>query len=161
MEPPANREELLQQIREERAALERVLAEVPAEKMIAPVLEGGWSVKDVLAHIAAWEGLMTGWVEESLRGGAPERPVTGDDWVDQLNAQLYEQHRETPLAEVQALFASSYERAYETASRLTEEELFDPNYFAWREGRPMYGLIGGNTCWHYPEHREMIERMLA
>jgi len=79
MTTPANRDELLQRIREEREALERAVARVPAEKMTEPLLEGGWSVKDVLAHIAAWEGLMVGWVEESLRGGTPDRPVTGDD----------------------------------------------------------------------------------
>ncbi|NLF63886.1 MAG: ClbS/DfsB family four-helix bundle protein [Chloroflexi bacterium] len=161
MTTPANRDELLQRIREEREALERAVARVPAEKMTEPLLEGGWSVKDVLAHIAAWEGLMVGWVEESLRGGTPDRPVTGDDWVDRLNAQLYEQYRDMPLAEVQALSASAYERAYAIASRLTEAQLFDPDYFAWREGRPIFELIGGNTFWHYPEHREMIERMLA
>jgi uncharacterized protein (TIGR03083 family) len=161
MEPSANREELLRQIRTEREALERVLARVPAEQMTEPMLDGDWSVKDVLAHIAAWEGLMVGWVEESLRGQTPERPVTGDDWVDQLNARLYKQYRETPLPEVQALFASSYERAYQTARQLSEEELFEPGHFAWREGRPLFELIGGNTCWHYPEHREMIEHMLS
>jgi hypothetical protein len=161
MDEPANREELLQQIREEREALERVLAQLPEQTMTEPLLDGGWSVKDTLAHIAAWEGLMVSWVEESLRGGWPERPATGDDWVDQLNARLYEQYREMPLPEVQALFASSYKRAYTLASQLTEEELFQPDRYAWRQGRPLYTLVAGNTCWHYPDHRETMESLLA
>jgi hypothetical protein len=161
MEGPANKAELLQQIREEREALERVLARVPVDKMTEPLLDGGWSVKDALAHIAAWEGLMVGWVEESLRGETPDRPVTGDDWVDQLNARLYQQYRDMPLAEVQALFASSYERAYETTGRLSDEELFEPERFAWRNGSPLYVLVAGNTSWHYPDHREMIEQIMT
>jgi hypothetical protein len=160
-ELPDNREELLRQIREEREAFERVLAQIPEKMLLQPLLDGGWSVKDILSHIAAWEGMMRDWVEAALRGETPDRPVRGDDWVDALNVSLYEKNKAEALASVQLLFAASYERAYETAMRLTGAELFDPDYFAWRAGSPLAVLVAANTCWHYREHREQLERLVG
>lgn len=160
-ELPANRTDLLRQIREERAELVQALARVPAAARTKPLLDGGWSVKDALAHIAAWERMMVEWVEVTLRGETPDRPVTGDDWVDQLNAALYEKHKEMSLADVQSLFATSHKRAYAIARRLSEEELFEPDRFVWRQGSPLVVLIAANTCWHYPEHRAQLEMLVA
>lgn len=159
-ELPENREELLQRIRDERVALERVLAQVSQERMSEPLLDGGWSVKDAMAHIAAWETMMAGWVETTLRGETPDRPVTGDDWVDSLNTALYEQHRESTLADVRALFAAAHERAYQVASNLSNSDLFKMDRFPWRQGSPLAVLVAANTFWHYPEHREQVERLL-
>lgn len=160
-ELPANRDDLLRQIRDERAALEQTLARVPPDAMTEPLLDGGWSVKDALAHVAAWEGMMVEWVEATLRGETPDRPATGDDWVDQLNAALHAKHKEMLLADVQSLFASSHKRAYAIARRLSEEELFEPDRFAWRQGVPLVVLVAANTCWHYPEHRAQLEKLAA
>lgn len=158
---PGNREELLQRIRDERTALEQMLGQVPEARLPAPLLEGGWSVKDAMAHIAAWETMMADWVETTLRGETPDRPASGDDWVDSLNAALYEQNRESALADVRAFFAAAHKRAYRLASTLSEAELFEGERFAWRQGSPLAVLVAANTFWHYPEHREQVERLLA
>lgn len=160
-ELPRSREELLREIREERAAFEAILAQVPEQRLLQPLLDGGWSVKDVLAHIAAWEELMVAWVEATLRGETPDRPVRGDNWVDKLNTSLYEKNKPMTLADVQWQFTTSYERAYETAMRLSSAELFESERFAWRAGSPLAVLVAANTCWHYREHREQLERFLA
>lgn len=159
-ELPANREDLLERIREERADLERTLAQVPEATMTDPLLEAGWSVKDVLAHIAAWEGMMVEWIEATLRGETPDRPVAGDDWVDDLNASLHEKYKEVSLAEVRSMFAASFQQAYETASGMSEENLFDPDRFSWRQGSPLVVLVAANTCWHYPEHRAQLAQLI-
>jgi hypothetical protein len=91
---PTTKRELLEMIGEERAALEAALAPLSEAEMLEKRLPGGWSVKDVLAHITSWEQLMVQWTETSLRGEIPERPVTGDDWVDELNARLHDENEE-------------------------------------------------------------------
>lgn len=151
------KDELLRRIELERAALEAALEGLSEAEMLRPVLDGGWSVKDVLAHIVAWEQLMIGWVEASLRGERPERPVTSDNWVDQLNARFYEENRERPLADVLDEFHRSGAEARQTAESLSEEELFDPERFPWREGSALFTMVAANTCWHYQDHREAIE----
>ena len=148
--------ELLAAIRAERAALEEAVGALSDEEMLAPVFDGDWSVKDTLAHITAWEQLMIGWVEESLRGEVPRRPVTGDDWVDVLNAQLYEENADKSLGEVREAFAASYQDALALVERLDEEDLFDPERFAWREGSPLWKMVAANMNWHYKDHGEEI-----
>lgn len=148
--------ELLATIRAERRALEAAVEALDEVQMLEPVLDGGWSVKDTLAHITAWEQLMIGWVGEALHGVVPERPVAGDDWVDVLNARLYEENAEKPLAEVREAFAASYDEAVALVERVEEEDLFDPERFAWRDGSPLWHMVAANTNWHYKDHREAI-----
>lgn len=160
-EQVTSKAELLAAIREERAALEESVEALDEGQMLDPVFEGGWSVKDTLAHITAWEQLMIGWVEKSLRGEVPERPVTGDDWVDRLNARLYEENRDKPLDEVQEAFAASYQDALALVERLEEDDLFDPERFPWRDGSPLWQMVAANTNWHYKDHREAIADIAA
>jgi hypothetical protein len=160
METIESKEELLRRIREARAALEETLLPLDEAQMVAPLLDDGSSAKDTMAHISEWEQLMVRWIEESLRGETPQRPVEADDWVDELNAQLYAENKDKPLDAVQRIFSASYEQVLPAVEALSTEELFDPDHFAWREGHPLWHLVGGNTFWHYDEHREAIEQQL-
>ena len=148
--------ELMHQIKLEREALEAALKGLDESEMAAPAFDAGWSVKDTLAHISAWERLMVGWVETSRRGERPERPIIGDDWVDRLNARFYEEKRNAPLSEVLDEFQASGEAARRAVQALSEEELFDPEHFPWRDGSPLFTLVAANTLWHYQDHRQTI-----
>src|SRR5258706_2365113 len=57
MDTPKDKTELIERIRQEYAALERTIGELHEEQMTAKP-ESGWSVKDNLAHIAAWQGIL-------------------------------------------------------------------------------------------------------
>ena len=80
MEEPTTKSQILTAIQAERLALETLLAKIPPAQMTLPDLHEGWSVKDILAHITAWEELMQGWVQISLRGETPDRPAPGESW---------------------------------------------------------------------------------
>lgn len=160
-EQMTSKAELLGAVREERAALEEAVDALEEGQMLDPVFDGGWSVKDTLAHITAWEQLMIGWVEQSLRGEEPQRPVTGDDWVDRLNARLYEENADRPLDEVLEEFAGSYQEALALVERLEEDDLFDPERFPWRDGSPLWQMVAANTNWHYKDHRQAIADIAA
>jgi hypothetical protein len=58
-------------------------------------------------------------------------------------------------------FHRSYARAYSVVEALTEEDLIDPQRFAWRKGDPLWHMVAGNTWEHYQEHRESIENWLT
>ncbi len=154
--------EIMGLIRSERGSLERVLAELSEGQMTQPGVENSWSVKDILTHIIAWEKLMVGWIDESLRGEVPQRPAPGMTWddLDRLNEQIYLSNRDRDLADVLGDFHRSYERALATVEALTEEDLVDPQRFAWREGSPLWHMVAGNMWEHYQEHREPIEKWL-
>jgi hypothetical protein len=155
--------ELLAQIRAERDRLEATLAEVDEARVGQPGVVGVWSVKDLLVHIAAWETLMVGWLEEIQRGEVPEALAPGSSWdeLDALNEQIYLENRDRPLEEVQADFFVSFERAWNAVEKVPEELLIDPEQAPWREGHPLWQLVAANTFWHYQEHRASIDVWLA
>ncbi len=63
MTKQSSKVELLKDIQVEHARLDKMLSTLTAEEMIRPGVVGDWSVKDVLAHLAAWEQLLLGWYE--------------------------------------------------------------------------------------------------
>ena len=60
---------LLEEIQRERNMLDETLALVPTRLMTkAGVTHGGWSVKDILAHLVEWQEMNLGWYAAGLRG---------------------------------------------------------------------------------------------
>ena len=160
MSEPKSKQEVLDLIRGEREALLSILGGISAESMLEPNVQGDWSGKDLLAHIAVWEQRMVRWIRESLRGKTPEIGEEGFTWddLDRMNEQTYQENRDRPLDEVQAEFHASYAQALATVEGMTEEDLFDGERFAWRAGDPLLQMVAANTWWHYKEHREDFER---
>lgn len=152
--------ELLDAIRAGRKQLEAALAQLNESQMTQPGVESNWSVKDVLAHIVAWEQRMVLWVGQALRGEVPAIPATWDE-VHRLNEQSYWENRDRPLSEVLAEFQRSYPEALAVVEAAPEEDLMNPERFGWREGVPLARVVAANTWWHYAEHIESIQAWLG
>ena len=54
--------------------LEATLSKLSRNDMTKPVLENGWTVKDIVAHIFSWEQLMVKWINNALNEETPTRP---------------------------------------------------------------------------------------
>jgi hypothetical protein len=154
MEDQMTKRKLLELIKSERKKLEDCLAQISAEDRIIPGDENGWSVKDVMAHISAWEGKMRRWVEQIAAGDTPDRPPPGEPWpdLDQLNQHIYDENKGKSLAVVEAEFNNSYQETLRLVSSMPEADLIDPQRYEWTVNDPLYYLVGGNTFWHYEEH---------
>ena len=159
MDEQMTKSKLYEEIYNERDALEATLAGLNVSEMTDPTLEGCWAVKDVLAHIVDWEQRMVEWINESLDG---EGPDLSSDWSDEilnkLNQAIYEANKDRALQDVLEEFQLSYQQSWKAVERLTDEDLFDPHRFAWREGRPMWYIVEANMSGHYKEHNEAIKK---
>jgi hypothetical protein len=84
------------------------------------------------------------------------------DWddLDGLNRQTYLSNKDRPLSEVLSDFHASYQSSLAAVQALTEEDLLDPQRFAWRQGDPMWRMVAANTWWHYGEHSQQIRDWL-
>lgn len=158
---PESKAELLQFVQDGRHQFEAVLNQVPQDRMEEKGVETNWSVKDILAHITAWETKMTQVLGDMQTSDKmPDWPV-GDEGVDDLNAAFYEANKNKPMAQVLAEFEASYPRAFAATKAMSETDLFDPDRFAWRKGRPLWWMVAGNTFGHYWDHIPNIEAWLA
>ena len=145
-----NKAELLANIRSGREQLEAALARWSDEQMLTPILHGDWSIKDLIAHFGFWEGRVVTLYGQLMRA---EEPAADEPALDELNAQAYAQHQAQTLDEVRREERAAYSELLAIAANALEDDLFNPQRFAWTEGRPFASWIENNTYGHYEEHR--------
>lgn len=154
------KEKLLQKIEASRKQLQEVLGQVDRSQMTQPGVVGEWSVKDVVAHLTAWEDMMVTWLVDYPKGVPVERP-TSDAEFDEWNERIYLQNKDKPLEEVLRAFDSAHEMTLQALHDTPEEVLFEAGRYAYRGGLPLWQMVAGNTWWHYREHGEEIDNWLA
>ncbi len=153
------RDELLRRIRADRQRFDAILAGVPRERLAEPLLPGGWSIKDVMAHIA--------WGDRQGIGVIEARALVGSDlWnlsEDERNEAVVRESRSRDLDEVLQEYRAAYEDYLSALSQLTDEDLNEPERFSglteripgWRPWRVLYDPE------HYDEHGQTIESSVA
>src|SRR5262245_23759753 len=97
---PRSKAELLERARREYTALEQTLGRLSEAQMTARP-DDGWSVKDILAHIAAWQQILLtfhvgGRPFQEAAPGIPANYQT--DGVESINQGLYQRDKDRPLA---------------------------------------------------------------
>lgn len=157
LEQPASKADLLHHIRSERASLEAAIELLGASNLTQPVLDGGWSVKDVLAHITIWERRIVRAIGDGQRGETPAWPEPGwsIEQLDEINQLDFARDKDRSLDDVLGESLSSYQAALACAESLDEGELLRPP--AWRPNVTLIQMISANTWDHYREHIDQIE----
>jgi hypothetical protein len=144
-----NKADLLANIRAGRKQLEVTLARLSEEQMLVPVLHGGWSIKDLIAHFGFWEGRIITLYGQLSRG---EEPAADEPPLDELNAQAYAQHQAQTLDDVRRAERAAYTQLITLTAQASDDDLFNPQRFAWTQGKPFAEWIENNTYGHYEEH---------
>lgn len=158
-----SKEALLSDMEREHDALLALLADIPADRYGESGVWGdGWSVHDLLAHLAEWHALFLRWHAVGRSGKPPQMPAPGYKWNEtpRLNRAIQAKHRLRPLAEVRADFAATYEEILGLASALSEEQLLRPGHFAWTGKNPLVTYLGANTASHYRFAKKVLRRWL-
>ena len=124
----------------------------------------GWTVKDHLAHIAAWEHSLLALIEgrdRSLGMGLTE-PLEG---IDAINEAVRKLHESDTAEEALGYFRASHLQLVTALDKLSDGDLQKP-YSHYQpsdpdEERPVIGWVGGNTYEHYAEHIAWINQLLS
>ncbi len=134
---------VIKRLHAERRRLEANLAQLGREDIIRPNTMGEWSFKDVLAHLAHWEGFLLDWVPAARRGEKVEVPAPGLTWKDVhiLNQRIYEAHRDQSLEDVLEYFRDTHTRFMTLAEALTDEEMLTTGFYAFTGGGSLYDWL--------------------
>lgn len=146
----------------EYARLQSVLDQLSDEQMLQQGAEGQWSVKDIVAHIAAWESRLTQQITASVNGDAsalPE-PIAGAADMDRLNAAFYAAQQHLSLGTLLQHAHSVHDQMLAALQLLSDDDLTDPQRFGWTNGTPMTAIVAGDTYEHYEEHMQSIEALI-
>jgi hypothetical protein len=146
--------ELLAELDQEWAKIERICAGMSESEMVDPGAQGEWSVKDTLAHISAWEKYLLDRLGYVVTGQTPQYPVmiSWDD-VHRFNAQVNAENKDRPLTSVVIEFRNLYQGAMTVIEALSDELLNQPYAYDFPDDHiTLLQLIRANTCEHYREH---------
>jgi hypothetical protein len=149
-----NKAELLANIRSGRLQLDVALARLSEEQMLVPSLHGDWSIKDLIAHFGFWEGRIVTLYEQLMRDA---EPAADEPALDDLNAQAYAQHQAQTLDEVRREERAAYTQLIALTANASDDDLFNPQRFAWTQDKPFAEWIANNTYGHYEEHAADLE----
>ena len=159
----ASKKALIADIEREHQALCTLLREIPASRLREPGVWGdGWTVTDLVAHLAAWHRLFLSWYEEGLHDGTPVMPAAGFTWreLPRLNRDIQVRHRRRTFAAVRTEFNSGYRRIVSLVRGLPPRNLLAAGHFAWTGKYPLSTYLGPNTASHYRFARKVLRRWL-
>jgi uncharacterized protein (TIGR03083 family) len=153
---------VLGEIQAVRTEIEVLLARLDEDALTRPGPEGGWSIKDHLAHLTAWRRMVLG-----LLDGQPRHAALGVDLAtyrqgeDAINAALAARANDQPLAKVVAEFRQVYDDLAARLAQFDEAAWQAPYPLKPRPTYPRLDSIAGNTFEHDREHLAWIEEALA
>ena len=140
--------EALARFREVRSNLFSVLEDLSEEEQTQVPLVGQWTVRDVLAHILAWQEVAVQRLELFAAGRASEIRWVRNDDVDDTNTRLHQERMGLSLAQVRERLEKIGQQLEERLERLPE---------GLAEGtEPIAVWFPNCTYAHYQEHLDQI-----
>jgi len=156
---------LLSMARAERARWETLLAEVGEARMTQAGVEREWSVKDIIAHVTAYERWIVARLQSALRGETLRLETDQLD-LDQRNAWIFEENRNRPLHDVLTESQQVFQQLLKLVQALSDEDLIDPHRLEpfldplWTDGLPVWKCIAADSYEHYGQHIPSIRAWL-
>jgi hypothetical protein len=139
-----NRDQLLARIDRQWRAFNQALAGLPDAVMLEEGVVEGWSAKDVIAHVATWDGETLKALPLIMQGRRPPRY----GGVDNFNARQYESNARLSLPEARELLIVTHQRLLDLLATVPESWFATETRFRHR--------LRLDTWSHYPEHTEAI-----
>lgn len=149
--------ELAEAIGNEHRALDAVVRRLNSEQMRQTV-SGTWNVKDILGHIAAYEGAQRSALAAGL-GKAREQPVYFDD-IERWNEEQYQLRRERTPGAITAELHENSARYLSLIKSLHEEDLIKQIRFPWGGQGTVHAMIVEGLE-HERKHRQELESGLV
>ena len=158
------KDHILTALREQIDRWEGLLDRLNNDQINAPLLPSNWSTKDVLSHLRAWQQRSIARLEAALSDREPIFPkwlpeLNPDSEVstDQINAWIYETHRNESWLTVRQNWKDGFSRLLELGERISERDMMDETRYTWMETRPLALILIGT----YDHHQEHLDKLLA
>ena len=146
-----SRRALLEEMDEAYAQLQELMARVPADVWTSSrVNSAGWSLKDVVAHVADWAERCDAWC--AGRSGHDLPPGDGFKWNEtrELNQEIHRRRHEHALSRVLQDFEAGHAALRKHAAEMNEDELLAVGRIGWcGETWSAAKHLRANTAAHY------------
>ncbi len=128
-----SKDDVVKKIRSERNLLEKSVSNLTEQEMLLEGVVGEWSVKDILAHLMAWERLFLTWYESGLQGRKPNiAPVDmSGKAITTVNERFFHQYKHWTLRNVLTEFRISYRINYVWYDLYEGLQIAMPRFHRW------------------------------
>jgi hypothetical protein len=164
---PGSKIELLERMRAGRQEWDALIARIPDSVRTEPALAGGWSVKDLIAHVAAYENWTAAQIRAANEGRTPtdrelygveEMPEDPEGWdLDRQNAAIYARYKEMPLTEVMTFSSQAFSDLVAAVEGVSEEDITRTGAQAWAGDTTLLEIIPGQCYDHYAQHADELK----
>ena len=162
-ETQISKAELLANIEQGWNEFQAYLGSLTYEQVTLPTDPAGWTAKDHIAHLAAWEDSVNALLEKKSRrehmGIDDVEAWDNYDW-DKVNAIIQQRYHDLPMREVATMFFGIHERLIAQVNALSDADLQRP----YGEFQPDSSLDTPVIHWliidtyeHYDEHKDYID----
>ena len=123
---------LLARLAAERASLFTALLGLSEEQLTTAEPIPGWTIKDLLAHVAFWDGFHTNRMQMVADGRIQEIMEIGDDAdMDAFNSKILAKQKELPLEQALAMLQKERSGFKQMLKRLDDEALQGQIRLSW------------------------------
>ncbi|MGH9174322.1 MAG: DinB family protein [Vicinamibacterales bacterium] len=145
---PVNRQQLLQRLDAAWTAFTDAYAGLPDARMTEPGVTGGWSIKDILAHITIWEEEALKHLPHVIAGDTPPRYSVTYGGIDAFNDLMVERRRALPLSDVLRQLDETHQRLIAYVETMPDDQITTDTRARRR--------LRLDTYSHYPIHTRAI-----
>jgi hypothetical protein len=144
------KQQLLQRLDKAWIAFKDSYAGLSESDILEPGVTKAWSVRDIVAHVTAWEEEALKHLPAVLEGRRPARYSVTYGGIDAFNALMTTRKAGLSLAEVYRQQEAVHRRVIDVVKRTPDDLLARETRFRRRLRLDTYG--------HYPKHTEAIQR---
>lgn len=158
------KDHILAALREQLDRWRDLLDSLCDEQIAAPQFDLGWSIKDVIVHLWAWQQISVARMVAGAYDREPELPpwLAGVDWdwegdPDQTNNQIHDTFHEMLWPEVYRNWKEGYLKLIESGEVIPERELLDGDGYPWLNGYSLAFVLVAL----YNHHQEHLDKLNA
>ncbi|MDD2922646.1 MAG: ClbS/DfsB family four-helix bundle protein [Anaerolineales bacterium] len=159
-----NKTQIIAALKGEFNRWEELLNNLSEEQISAPNLIVALSIKDVIAHLHAWQQLSIARLEAAQWNREPELPQwlagedpESEDNLNTYNERIYQERRAQGWTNIRQLWKEGFLRFLELAETTPEQDLLEVGRYSWLKEYPLSAVLLG---WH-EHHQEHFEDVSA
>jgi len=154
------KDELLNALETGHNNMLELVAQCQPEQIAQPGVTGEWSIKDILAHISAWEAELVKLLWQVRQSQEPSSIHFSGGNVDEINQRWQASLYSRPLGLVLSDFNAVRKQTVRRVKDFSDEELTTPGYFPGLKAVPLWEWIANDSFDHESEHAESIQEWL-
>ncbi len=161
MSPPADKNQLMENIRTAHTRLYRELETIPQELTREKSMDNNHSPCDLVAYQIGWGRLLLSWEQREQQGLPTEMPAPGYKWnqLGLLADSFYKAHASQPLEQLLANFQALVRELEAFIGNCSHNTLFEIGQRHWAGPRwPLVKWIQVNTIAPYNSARTRLRR---